>query len=171
MTIEIRDCTPQHIPHICEIYNHYIRHTTITFEEEPLTAAQMQARVESYMKLYPWLVGIDEQGQVIGYAYASKWKERAAYRHTAEATIYLRDGCTGQGHGGALYRALLARLDGQGCHVVLGCIAIPNEASVGLHERLGFRKVAHFTEVGFKHEQWLDVGYWQRGALRAQGGG
>ena len=162
----IRPCAPGDIPQICEIYNHYIRHTTITFEEEPLDVARMQARIEAYTQLYPWLVAIDG-GQVVGYAYASKWKERAAYRHTAEATVYLREGCVGRGYGRALYTALLAELDARGCHVVLGCIAIPNEASVALHERMGFRKVAHFNEVGFKHGQWLDVGYWQRMAPQA----
>jgi L-amino acid N-acyltransferase YncA len=167
MTLQIRPCRPEDISHICEIYNHYIRHTTITFEEEPLEPAQMHSRVAAYARQFPWLVGIDD-GDVIGYAYASKWKERAAYRHTAESTIYLKEGQAGKGHGRALYAALLEELDAQGCHVVLGCIAIPNEASVGLHERMGFQKVAHFHEVGFKHGRWLDVGYWQRTHPQAQ---
>jgi phosphinothricin acetyltransferase len=122
----------------------------------------MQVRIEACTKLYPWLVALDGDGMVVGYSYAIKWKERVAYRHTAEATVYLRDGHVGRGHGRALYAALLQALDARGCHVVLGCIAIPNEASVALHERMGFRKVAHFNEVGFKHGRWLDVGYWQR---------
>jgi phosphinothricin acetyltransferase len=140
--MDIRPARDEDIPHICEIYNHYIRHTTVTFEEEALSVAQMQARVAIHTAMYPWLVGSDG-GEVMGYAYASKWKERVAYRRTAEATIYLREGRGGQGRGKALYGALLSELDRLGCHVVLGCIAIPNE-------------------VGFKHGRWLDVGYWQR---------
>lgn len=158
----VRGCAPDDIPQIREIYNHYIAHTTITFEEELLEVAQMQARIEACTRRYPWLVSLDEQGRVAGYAYASRWKERAAYRHTAETTVYVRDGHAGQGHGRVLYDALLVALKDRGCHVALGCIAIPNEASVALHERFGFEKVAHFTEVGFKHGRWLDVGYWQK---------
>ncbi|MFT3859302.1 MAG: GNAT family N-acetyltransferase [Aquabacterium sp.] len=166
MSLQIRPCRPEDIPQICEIYNHYIRQTTITFEETPLELPQMASRVATYARQYPWLVGVAGD-EIVGYAYATKWKERAAYRHTVESTIYLRDGHGGQGHGRALYQALLAELDELGCHVVLGCIAIPNDASIGLHERLGFRKVAHFNEVGFKHGRWLDVGYWQRTSPRA----
>lgn len=158
----IRPCIPADIPQICGIYNHYIAHTTITFEEETLQVAQMQARIEACMASYPWLVSVDEHGRVAAYAYAGKWKERASYRHTAETTVYVRDGWAGQGHGGALYEALLAALKDKGCHIALGCIAIPNDASVALHERFGFEKVAHFNEVGFKHGRWLDVGYWQK---------
>lgn len=158
----IKPVEPAHIPHICEIYNHYIVNTTITFEETPLQVAEMQARIEAYTKLYPWLVCTDDQGQVVGYAYASKWKERAAYRHTAEATVYVRDGLAGKGYGKALYEVLLEALQKLDCHVVLGCIALPNEASVGLHEHFGFTKVAHMAEVGRKHGQWLDVGYWHK---------
>src|SRR5690606_29172914 len=108
--MEIRPARAHDIPQIQEIYNHYIRHTTITFEEEALTLAQMQARVEAVTQRLPWLVGT-EGDQVLGYAYANRWKERAAYRHTVEATIYLRDGCGGQGRGRALYGALLGKLE------------------------------------------------------------
>jgi len=146
---------------ICDIYNHYIEHTTITFEEVQLSPGEMAARIEACTKTYPWLVCIDE-GVVVGYAYASKWKERAAYRRTAEATVYVRAGHARRGCGGALYAALLPAVFERGYHVLLGCIALPNEASVALHERFGFRKVAHFTEVGRKFDQWVDVGYWQR---------
>ncbi len=159
--MNIRPCQPGDVAQITEIYNHYITHTTITFEEQPLTVEQMRARIEAYTQLYPWLVAANDEGQVLGYAYASKWKERAAYRHTAESTIYLRHGCEGQGVGKALYGELLKQIRQQGCHVVLGCIAIPNDASIGLHEHMGFVKVAHFKEVGRKFDNWLDVGYWQ----------
>jgi len=157
----IRACELKDIPQICEIYNYYISNTVITFEETPLTVAEMSARIESYTKLYPWLV-CEVEGSVVGYAYASKWKERSAYKKTAEATVYLKNGLSGKGYGKALYSALLDALKALDCHVVLGCIALPNEASVGLHESFGFNKVAHFTEVGRKFSQWVDVGYWQK---------
>lgn len=145
---------------IAEIYNHYISQTTISFEEVPLSTPEMRARIDAYTQRHPWLVAVHE-GQVVGYAYATQWHARAAYRHTVEATVYVRNGHSGQGHGKALYEALLAALFAADCHVVLGCIALPNAASVGLHERLGFKQVSHFAQVGRKFEQWLDVGHWQ----------
>lgn len=159
--MHIRHYTPSDAAAICDIYNHYIEHTVITFEEIPLTLAQMQERIAAYTQLYPWLVCEDE-GKVLGYAYASKWKERIAYKHTAEITVYLKHDTTQKGYGSALYSELIAQLKTRGCHVLLGCIAIPNEASVRLHERMGFEKVAHFAEVGRKFDRWLDVGYWQK---------
>jgi len=158
--MEVRVCESKDIAEISAIYNHFIKNTTITFEEEVLSEADMQVRVEAYQKRYPWLVVCD-QGSVVGYAYATRWKERTAYRNTAESTIYLKPGAAGNGYGKAIYSSLLASLSTMKCHVVLGCIALPNEASVGLHESFGFRKVAHFSEVGCKFGQWLDVGYWQ----------
>lgn len=145
---------------ISDIYNHYIRHTVITFEEVELTAAQMRERIEATPERFPWLV-CEQEGRTVGYAYASLWKQRAAYRHSAELTVYVRDGHTGQGLGQALYTALIEALRQRGdCHVLLGCIALPNAASVALHERLGFVQAGHFREVGRKFDQWLDVGYW-----------
>jgi L-amino acid N-acyltransferase YncA len=146
---------------ICAIYNHYIEHTVITFEEIQLTVAQMQERITAYTQLYPWLV-CEDAGEIVGYAYASKWKERSAYKHTAEVTVYLKHDATQKGYGSALYEELIAQLKAKGCHVLLGCIAIPNEPSAKLHERFGFKQIAHFTEVGRKFERWLDVGYWQK---------
>lgn len=159
--MDIRHCEPGDAAQVCEIYNHYIRHTTITFEEVALTEHEMQARIDACTQRYPWLVCVDE-GRIVGYAYASKWKVRAAYRHTAETTIYIRDAMGGKGYGKALYTALIAQLSQSGCHVALGCIALPNEASVGLHAHFGFKQVAHFPEVGRKFDRWLDVGYWQK---------
>jgi L-amino acid N-acyltransferase YncA len=145
---------------IGDIYNHYIRHTVITFEEAELTPMQVRERIEATTRRFPWLV-CEREGQIVGYAYASLWKQRAAYRHSAELTVYVRDGHTGQGLGQALYTALIEALRQQGdCHVLLGCIALPNAASVALHERLGFVQAGRFREVGRKFDQWLDVGYW-----------
>lgn len=157
----VRSCTTADIPAVCTIYNHYIEHTVITFEEIPLTVEQMRERITTYMQNYPWLV-CEDAGEIVGYAYASKWKERSAYKHTAEVTVYLKHDATQKGYGSALYANLIEQLKAKGCHVLLGCIAIPNEASAKLHERFGFTKVAHFAEVGRKFERWLDVGYWQK---------
>jgi L-amino acid N-acyltransferase YncA len=109
----------------------------------------------------PWLVLASER-EVVGYAYATKWRERSAYRFSAESTVYLRPDCGGRGHGTRLYDALLTALASRGVHAVMGGIVLPNAASVALHEKVGMRQVAHFREVGFKFGRWLDVGYWQR---------
>lgn len=159
--MEIRSYISSDIPAICEIYNHYIKNTIITFEEIPLTVMEMQERVNTYTHAYPWLV-CEDAGEVVGYAYASKWKERSAYKHTAEVTVYLKHDATQKGYGSALYAELIAQLKTQGCHVLLGCLSIPNEPSAKLHERFGFKQIAHFSEVGRKFERWIDVGYWQK---------
>jgi phosphinothricin acetyltransferase len=159
--MKVRPITPNDTSAICAIYNHYIEHTVITFEETPLSVEQMRERIAVYTQLYPWLV-CEDAGEIVGYAYASKWKERSAYKHTAEVTVYLKHAATQKGYGSALYEELIRLLKAQGCHVLLGCIAIPNEPSAKLHERFGFRQIAQFTEVGRKFECWIDVGYWQK---------
>ena len=146
---------------IAGIYNHYITHTTVTFEEEPVGPDTMAARLEETAAAsLPWLV-IEEGGRVVGYAYAGKWKGRCAYRYSVESTVYLEPSATGRRLGSALYDVLLPRLRERGAHVVIAGIALPNAASVALHEKLGMEKVAHFKEVGFKFDRWIDVGYWQ----------
>lgn len=147
---------------IARIYNHYIRETTITFEEQEVSVAEMAVRLTEVVDAgLPWLVVEDATG-VHGYAYATKWKGRCAYRFSAESTIYLEPSITRMGIGGRLYEALLDALRAKSIHTAIGGIALPNAASVKLHERLGFEKVAHFKEVGFKFNRWIDVGYWQR---------
>ncbi len=142
------------------IYNHYVRDTVVTFEEEPVPTAEMARRVAEVQARWPWYV-IDDGGAVVGYAYASAWKMRTAYRHSVESTVYLAPGVTGRGFGTLLYGALLSQLERDGLHCVIGGIALPNAASVALHEKCGFRKVAQFHEVGFKSGRWIDVGYWE----------
>jgi L-amino acid N-acyltransferase YncA len=157
----IRACEEKDISSICEIYNFYIKNTVITFEETPLSELEMLVRVQSYTQRYPWLV-CEVEDEIVGYAYASKWKERSAYKNTVETTVYLKNGHSRKGLGRQLYSALLLELEKISVHIVLGCIALPNESSVGLHEYFGFEKVAHFPEVGLKFEKWIDVGYWQK---------
>lgn len=143
------------------IYNYYIQNTVITFEEDAITASDMLHRIEKVRDAgYPWLVA-REQGRLIGYAYAAKWHERAAYKHTAEITVYLDHEATSRGWGSRLYEALFAALRETSVHVAIGGIALPNRASVALHEKFGMKKVAHFEAVGCKFGNWIDVGYWQ----------
>jgi L-amino acid N-acyltransferase YncA len=147
---------------LASIYNYYVDNTVVTFEETAVTAADMNARVaEVYAVKLPWLVAEGAQG-VCGFSYAYRWKERAAYRHSVETTVYLEPAAMGQGLGTALYAALIARLVDLGCHAMIGGIALPNAASIALHEKFGMRRVAHFPEVGFKFGRWVDVGYWQK---------
>lgn len=146
---------------IARIYNYYIENTVITFEETAVTAAEMSARMaEVQTAALPWLVA-EADGSVVGYSYATRWKARSAYRHSVETTIYLKNGSNGRGIGKTLYSALLEILRQQGVHAVMGGAALPNAASVALHESLGFERVATFRQVGFKHDQWVDVAYWQ----------
>jgi phosphinothricin acetyltransferase len=147
---------------IAAIYAHYVRETTITFEENVVTPDDMGARMASVAAAgLPWLV-VSRGPDVYGYAYATPWRPRTAYRFSVETTVYLAHDAVGRGLGTRVYTDLLARLSDLGLHVALGGIALPNAASVALHESCGFRKVAHLSEVGFKFGRWVDVGYWQR---------
>jgi L-amino acid N-acyltransferase YncA len=146
---------------IARIYNHYVRETWITFETDEVDSAAIASRMEVVRAAgLPWLAAF-EADDLLGYAYASKWHGRCAYRYTAESTIYLAPNAVGRGVGRALYGAVLASLRDRGLHAVIGAISLPNAASVGLHEALGFAKSGHFREVGHKFGHWVDVGYWQ----------
>ncbi|MFT5758082.1 MAG: L-amino acid N-acyltransferase YncA [Alteromonadaceae bacterium] len=158
----IRSIEKKDIDQIVEIYNHYITETVITFEEESVTFIDMSARIEKITTdNLPWLVAEDDNGTVIGYAYASKWRERFSYRYSVEVTAYLTPNATKKGIGSKLYEHLLAELKRKSIHTIIGGITLPNAASIALHEKFGMKQVAHFKEVGFKFKQWLDVGYWQ----------
>ncbi len=146
---------------IARIYNHYILNAIATFKEKAVAVPEMAGRIgEATGASMPWVVA-ERAGEVVGYAYASKWKGRCAYRYSVESGLYLDPAATGQGIGTRLYEALLAALRERGVHVVIAGIALPNPASVALHEKCGFRKIGHFEEVGFKFGHWVDVGYWQ----------
>jgi L-amino acid N-acyltransferase YncA len=161
METSIRSASERDAAEIAGIYNIYVSQTCITFETDPVQAPEMAQRIaETQASSLPWLVA-EVSGRIIGYAYASKWKGRCAYRYTVESTVYLDPLHTGKGLGLRLYAALIDAIRDCSIHVIIGGIALPNDASIGLHERLGFRKVAHFEQVGFKHDRWVDVGYWQ----------
>lgn len=158
----IRSATAADAAAIAAIYNHYVAHTIVTFEEEPVSAADMARRIDETLEAkLPWLVWAATDGRISGYAYASKWKSRCSYRFSAEATVYLDKSATGRGLGTQLYAAVIAELRTLKMHAVIGGVALPNPASVALHENLGFKQVAHFKETGFKFDQWIDVGYWE----------
>lgn len=146
---------------IAAIYDHYIAGTIITFEEESVGGDTMATRIADVEAAgLPWLVA-ERDGLVAGYAYATLWRPRRSYRHSTEVTVYVSHDCGGLGVGTALYGRLLPLLRERGYHVALGGIALPNGASVALHEKFGFRKVAHLEQVGFKLGRWIDVGYWE----------
>ncbi len=145
---------------LCDIYNTYIINTTITFEEKPVTIREMKSRIKKVIPHYPWLV-YEENGKVVGYTYASRWKERSAYRYSVETGIYIDSGCAGRGIGTKLKGELLKELKKKSIHSVICGIALPNPASIALCEKFGFIQIAHFKEVGFKLNKWIDVGYWE----------
>lgn len=147
---------------IADIYNHYILESMITFEELPIDRVEISKRIsEQEIQNVPWYVAVDSAQNVIGYAYASQWKGRCAYRYSVEVTVYLSPTQIGKGVGNKLYEVLFEKLRELGYHVVIGGISLPNPASIKLHEKFGMEKSAHFKEVGFKYGQWVDVGYWQ----------
>jgi phosphinothricin acetyltransferase len=156
----IRACTTADASAICEIYNHYVRHTVVTFEEVPVLAAEMAQRILDVTARLPWLVA-DEGGVLIGYAYATPWRPRSAYRFSVESTVYVAPGHLGRGVGTGLYRDLIAGLRTLDVHCAVGTIALPNPASVALHEKVGFKKIGQLAEIGRKLDRWVDVGYWE----------
>ena len=161
MSVAVRNADEADAAGLARIYNHYIAHTVVTFETEPVTAADMEQRViETKQAGYPWLVA-EAAGAVTGYAYAARWKRREAYRYAVESTVYVDPELTSQGIGTRLYSDLIVAVRNTGIHAVIGGISLPNDASVRLHENLGFRKIGQFAEVGFKFDRWVDVGYWE----------
>jgi L-amino acid N-acyltransferase YncA len=158
---EIRSVALNDAEQICQIYNYYVMTTTITFEETPVSTSEMTNRIRDVQSIpLPWLVAANGQ-EILGYAYAQKWKARAAYKFSVEVTIYVRPGLGHAGVGSQLYSRLFEALRSSGAHAVIGGVALPNDASLRLHQKFGFEKVAHFKEVGFKHGHWVDVTYWQ----------
>jgi len=157
----IRKPRTQDVAELCRIYNYYVANTHATFALEETPEHEMATAIAADSEKFPWVVWEDE-GRVLGYALASEWKSRCAYRFSVETTIYLDPTVAGRGIGTLLYGDLLQRVAAAGHHSALGGIALPNPASIALHEKLGFTKVGHLKEVGRKFDQWIDVGYWQK---------
>ena len=160
MSVSIEPVTATDTDAITAIYNHYIQHSIATFEEDVLSTRAVQARIDRVTQAcLPWLVA--KGPDLLGYAYARPWHERSAYRFTVETSLYVAPAAQGRGVGTQLYESLLAQLRTQGLRSAIGGISLPNPTSVALHEKLGFEKMGHFREVGFKFGKWIDVAYFQ----------
>lgn len=153
----IRPAEARDIPDMREIYNHYVANSTVTFDEDALTLAEMRKKFTRVADLgYPWLVAVSPRGVVLGYAYVTPWNAKAAYRFTVEISIYLGPASTGKGLGSALMAELLERAKAAGIKEVLAIVADRGaDASIRLHERFGFTEVGRMGRVGFKFGRWL----------------
>ncbi len=145
---------------IANIYAPFVNDTVISFEDAAPTAAEMAARIERLTNSHAWVVA-DDAGEILGYAYGCPHRERAAYRWATEVSVYVDPRHQRRGAGRALYGSLLSLLAEQGYRIALAGIALPNDASVGLHEACGFKLVGVYRRIGFKQGAWWDVGWWQ----------
>lgn len=160
MSVTLRLASLDDAADILAIYAPYCASTNVTFEVVPPTLDQMRDRIARITDEYPWLVG-EVDGRVVGYVYASRFRERAAYRWTAEVAVYVAPTAQRRGLGRALYTSLIAILRTQGFFQAVAGITVPNIPSIRLHESVGFRQTGVFPAVGHKEGRWLDVGWWQ----------
>jgi len=159
--LTIRDADPTRDAAACAaIYAPHIEGSPVSFEERVPDGAELAARIERYGQSHAWLVA-ERGGEVVGYAYATAFNERPAYRWSASVSVYVAEGARGEGIGRALYETLFARLRERGLRMACAGITLPNEASVGLHEALGFERTGLNREIGFKEGAWRDVGWFQ----------
>jgi phosphinothricin acetyltransferase len=142
------------------VYEPYVRDTVISLEEVPPDEREFRERIERISSRYPWLVA-EDGGAIVGYAYASEHRVRASYRWAVDVAVYVDAAHHRRGIGRALYGALFELLTRQGFHVACAGVTLPNEASVGLHEALGFTPVGVYRRIGWKTGEWWDVGWWQ----------
>jgi phosphinothricin acetyltransferase len=142
------------------IYAPYVRDSAVSFEEIAPGPDEMARRIAAISATHPWLVA-ESDGRVAGYAYASPHRERAAYRWAVDVAVYVDAASRRRGIGRHLYDTLLPRLRAQGFHVATAGIVVPNDASVGLHEAVGFERVAFYPAIGWKAGAWRDLGWWQ----------
>ena len=159
--LSIRRASEDDAQKISEIYNWYVLNSTITFETAKVSLSEMKQRIREELMTYDWIVAELNQC-VVGYAYYGSFRSRAAYCHTLESTVYLSPDSVGKGFGRVLYSALIRSADERGFRELIGVIALPNPASVGLHLSLGFREVGVLHRVGHKFERYVDVALWQR---------
>ena len=159
-THDIRAVRPEDASGIAAIYAPYVTETPISFELVAPTTAEIQRRIEEHPAPHPWLV-CERDGEVLGYAYASPHRAREAYRWSVDVSAYVRKGATRQGIGRSLYEALIPRLRELGFANAFAGIALPNAASVALHEGAGFAHLGTYRRVGYKLGAWHDVGWWQ----------
>ncbi len=147
---------------IAALYAPFVTDSAASFEGRAPDATEMGERIAKGGDLYPWLVAEGEAGVLLGYAYATAFRPRHAYRFSVETSVYVQPDGQRQGIGGALYGALLPLLEAQGFTQAIAAVTLPNEPSVRLHERLGFTRAGIYEQVGFKLGEWRSVGLWQR---------
>jgi len=158
--MNIRSVKSADAAQIADIYNYYILNTHHTFEAEALSVEEMEKRIVESSEDYPYLVA-EFDGLIQGYVYAAQFKLRQAYKHSVEVSIYVRNQAKQKGIGSELYKILLEELAETDVHALMAGISLPNDSSVRFHEKLGYEKVAHFREVGYKLGRWVDVGFWE----------
>ena len=152
----IRTMTLNDVSEITRIYAHYVTHTVVTFDTKVPSEKEMCERLQPIIRNCPAWVCVEED-KIAGYCYAHEWKTKKAYSATAETTIYLHPDYLRKGYGRILMEQLIKDCRERSYHTLVACITIPNEPSVKLHEKLGFKQVSHFHEVGRKFDKWLDV--------------
>ncbi len=145
---------------IANIYNHYVEHTIVSFEQVPITSIEMLKRIQKVLEFGRWIV-VESEGKLIGYAYSDLWNNRCSYEKTHVVSIYLNHTITVQGIGKMLYQDLINDPKKNCYHTLIGGVSLPNAASVGLHEHFGFNQVDHYQQVVFKFDKWINLGYWQ----------
>ncbi|GGD02811.1 GNAT family N-acetyltransferase [Hyunsoonleella pacifica] len=156
----VRHFTKDDISALLDIYNYYVSNTVATFDIEPLSFEVFEAKVNRINSEYPFLV-FEEHQEILGFAYASRFRPKPAYNFTVESTVYVKHNAHGKHIGSKLYEALIKKLKQTETHTVIGALTIPNDASVRLHEKFGFREVALLKEVGLKFGKWHDVAMYQ----------
>ncbi|SBV32619.1 arsinothricin resistance N-acetyltransferase ArsN1 family B [Sphingopyxis panaciterrulae] len=159
--MHVRQITMGDAQAVQAIYAHYVTSTTISFEDVPPDVMEIERRIAAILPRYPYLVA-EEDGRIVGYAYASEHRTRVAYRTSVDVTVYVAPGAQRSGVARCLYSRLLPAAASLGYHAAFAGIALPNDASVGLHEVMGFELVGVYREVGRKFDAWHDVGWWQR---------
>ena len=159
--MDVRHIVMEDAPAVQAIYAPYVADTTISFEEVPPDIMEVERRIAAIVPHYPYLVA-EIDGRVVGYAYASEHRTRAAYRTSVDVTVYVAPGAQRSGVARCLYSHLLPAVASLGYHAAFAGIALPNEASIGLHKAMGFELVGIYREVGRKFDAWHDVSWWQR---------
>lgn len=154
----LRFAAPEDAPELLEIYRPYVEHTSVSFETELPSLEEFQRRIVSFSRRFPYLVA-EEDGALLGYAYAHAFHERAAYGWTVETTIYVGQKARGRGLGRRLYRGLLTLLQAQGVQTACAVVTIPNDPSIGFHQAMGFRLAGVLPHMGYKLGRWCGVGY------------
>ncbi len=160
----IRNFDIKDAPQLLAIYNYYVEKSNTTLDIKKASPKAFSSKLAKIKKSFPFLV-VENEGKVVGYAYASEWKAKHGYSLTVETTIYIDPSVKGKGFGTQLYRVLISELKKLGYRVAIGCLTLPNAGSVGLHEKMGFIKVAHFPGIAIKFDKKVDVGYWQLNIL------